>query len=119
MLQTWTLVFLYTVPGALRMSNTQHLLTVAVTSLHRRHLGSHQSHRSNDLVLSGYFGAAIICRSSDVLCLSAARGSQWLDPSIILLLGLLVVRFLLPAVLSQQVIIRAVLLTWLRSSGGQ
>lgn len=90
------------------MSNTQQLLTVAVTSLHRLHLGSHQSRRSNDLLLSDYFSAAIICGSSNVLHLSAAL--QSLHPSTILLLGLLVIRFLLPVVPSQQDIIRAVLL---------
>lgn len=49
---------------------SQQLLTVSVTFLHRLHLGSYQSHHSNDLVLSACFCAAIIELSFELHFLS-------------------------------------------------
>lgn len=52
---------------------SQRLLTFSATSLNRLHLGSYQSHRSNDHVLSAYFCAAIIGSSFQQHPLSLCR----------------------------------------------
>lgn len=52
---------------------SQRLLTFSVTSLHQLHLGSYQTHRYNDLVLSAYFCAAIIGSSFQLHPLSLCR----------------------------------------------
>lgn len=58
---------------------SQQLLTVSVTSLHRLHLGSYQSHRYNDLVLIVYFSAAAFSSS-----LSSAFYCLWSSQQVII-----------------------------------
>lgn len=64
---------------------SQQLLTFSATSLHRLHLGSYQSHRSNDHVLMSIFVLPLLGRlSSDILYLSVAHVLQWLVPLLML-----------------------------------